>query len=115
MAVLPGKSKKLNKLKKLWETTVLSPQRDDLQLVLQELNSAPLRTGIRVQELLRRPEVSLNKIRDILPEINDYSQEVLEEAEIEIKYTGYIQKQLEEIARFRKLEEKKLSDEQIIP
>ncbi|HWQ71359.1 MAG TPA: tRNA uridine-5-carboxymethylaminomethyl(34) synthesis enzyme MnmG [Desulfitobacteriaceae bacterium] len=105
------KVKKLNKLKKLWETTVLSPQRDDLQLVLQELNSAPLRTGIRVQELLRRPEVSLNKIRDILPEINDYSQEVLEEAEIEIKYTGYIQKQLEEIARFRKLEEKKLSDE----
>ncbi len=53
----------------------------------------------------------MNKIRDILPEINDYSQEVLEEAEIEIKYTGYIQKQLEEIARFRKLEEKKLSDE----
>lgn len=106
-----GKVQKLNELKKLWETTVLSPQREDLQLVLQQINSAPLRTGIRIKEILKRPEVSLNKIRDILPDINDYSEEVLEEAEIEIKYTGYIQKQLDEIKRFSKLEEKKLSGE----
>jgi glucose-inhibited division protein A len=105
------KVQKLNELKKLWETTVLSPQREDLQLVLQQINSAPLRTGIRIQELLKRPEVSLNKIRNILPEIKDYSEEVLEEAEIEIKYTGYIQKQQDEIERFGKLEEKKLSGE----
>lgn len=103
------KVQKLNELKKSWEKTVLSPQREDLQLVLQELNSAPLRTGIKIKELLRRPEVSLNKIKDILPDIRDYSEEVLEEAEIEIKYTGYIQKQLDEIKRFGKLEEKKLS------
>lgn len=105
------KVQKLNKLKKLWETTVLSPQREDLQLVLQQINSAPLRTGIRIQELLKRPEMSLKKIRNILPEIKDYSEEVLEEAEIEIKYTGYIQKQQDEIERFAKLEEKKLSGE----
>jgi tRNA uridine 5-carboxymethylaminomethyl modification enzyme len=105
------KIQKLNELKKLWESTVLSPQREDLQLVLQQINSAQLRTGIRIQELLRRPEVSLNKIRDILPDIKDYSEEVLEEAEIQIKYTGYIQKQLDEIERFSKLEEKKLSEE----
>jgi tRNA uridine 5-carboxymethylaminomethyl modification enzyme len=105
------KIQKLSELKKSWETTVLSPQQEDLQLVLQEISSAPLKTGIRIQELLKRPEVSLNRIRDILPDIKDYSEEVLEEAEIEIKYTGYIKKQLDEIVRFGNLEEKRLSQE----
>ncbi|MDD4345347.1 MAG: tRNA uridine-5-carboxymethylaminomethyl(34) synthesis enzyme MnmG [Desulfitobacteriaceae bacterium] len=105
------KVQKLNKLRKSWGTTILSPQQEDLQLVLQEINSTPLRTGIKIGELLRRPEISLAKIRGILPDLGDYSEEVLEEAEIEIKYTGYIQKQLAEIDRFGKLEEKKLSAE----
>jgi tRNA uridine 5-carboxymethylaminomethyl modification enzyme len=103
------KVQKLNELKNVWKTAVLSPRQEDLQEVLLSLNSAPLKTGIKVQELLKRPEVTLNKIREFLPGAAAYSTEVLEEAEIEIKYTGYIQKQEEEIVRFSKLEDKKLS------
>jgi tRNA uridine 5-carboxymethylaminomethyl modification enzyme len=103
------KVQKLNELKNVWKTVVLSPRQEDLQEVLLSLNSAPLKTGIKVQELLKRPEVTLNKIREFLPGAAAYSTEVLEEAEIEIKYTGYIQKQEEEIVRFSKLEDKKLS------
>ncbi len=105
------KVNKLASLNNLWKSTVLSPQREDLQDILIKINSSPLKTGVKVQELLRRPEVTLNSIRDILPGLKDYSDEVLEEAEIEIKYTGYIQKQQEEIERFSKLEEKILSRE----
>lgn len=105
------KVNKLASLNDLWKSTVLSPQREDLQNILIKINSSPLKTGVKVQELLRRPEVTLNSIRDILPGLKDYSDEVLEEAEIEIKYTGYIQKQQEEIERFSKLEEKILSKE----
>ena len=103
------KIQKLNNLKEMWRTTVLSPRQKDLQELLVKINSAPLKTGIRVQELLKRPEVSLTKIRNALSDMEEFSTEVLEEAEIEIKYTGYIQKQLEEIERFSRLEEKKLS------
>ncbi len=99
---------KLASLTDLWKTTVLSPQRKDLQNILININSTPLKTGVKVQELLRRPEVSLHNIRDVLPNLHDYSEEVLEEAEIELKYTGYIEKQQAEIDRFSKLEERKL-------
>ncbi|MHB8125093.1 MAG: tRNA uridine-5-carboxymethylaminomethyl(34) synthesis enzyme MnmG [Desulfitobacteriaceae bacterium] len=105
------KTEKLAKLKDLWKTTLLSPLQEDLQSILKKINSAPLKTGVKVQELLRRPEVTLKNIRELLPDLKDYSDEVLEEAEIEIKYTGYIQKQQEEIERFSKLEEKQLSRE----
>lgn len=105
------KTERLASLRDLWKTTVLSPQREDLKNILINLNSAPLRTGVKVQDLLRRPEITLKSIQNLLPVLRDYSTEVLEEAEIDIKYTGYIQKQQDEIERFSKLEEKKLSKE----
>lgn len=105
------KTDELVSLNDLWKSTVLSPGRVDLQNILIKINSTPLKTGVKVRELLRRPEVSLKNIREVLPNLTNYSDEVLEEAEIEIKYTGYIQKQQEEIERFSKLEEKILSRE----
>jgi tRNA uridine 5-carboxymethylaminomethyl modification enzyme len=53
---------------------------------------------------LRRPEITINEIKRLLPELIEFDEEALEEAEIEIKYSGYIEKQLLEIERSSKME-----------
>lgn len=88
----------------LWKSTVFSPLREDLQQVMAEAKSTPTRGGISAQDLIRRPEISLAHLVRLLPELESYDLEVLEEAEIETKYAGYIQKQWEDIEKFSKLE-----------
>ncbi|MBO4501366.1 MAG: FAD-dependent oxidoreductase, partial [Clostridia bacterium] len=67
-------------------------------------------SGIRASELLRRPYIT---VRDIyaLEGRTDFDARIAERAEIEIKYEGYIKKQLAEIERFSKLEEKRLPED----
>ena len=98
----------LQKVKELWKTTVFSPNRDDLKEVLNEAQSTPLRGGINAEELIRRPEITLSHLSRLVPDMGSFDSEVLEEAEIEVKYSGYIDKQLNEIERFIKLEERNL-------
>jgi len=96
-------------IKKLWKSTVFSPLREDLHLVMAEAKSTPVRGGISAQDLIRRPEISLVHLIKLLPELVVFDQEVLEEAEIETKYAGYIEKQRADIERFSKLEARGLS------
>ena len=78
---------------------------------LEKLNSSKLQTGVKLSDLLKRSELNyfntkeIDKGRKILPD------SVVEEAEIEIKYEGYIKLQLEQIEEFKKMENKKLSEE----
>ena len=78
---------------------------------LENLNSSKLQTGVKLSDLLKRSELNyfntkeIDKGRKILPD------SVVEEAEIEIKYEGYIKLQLEQIEEFKKMENKKLSEE----
>ncbi|MDR3540805.1 MAG: tRNA uridine-5-carboxymethylaminomethyl(34) synthesis enzyme MnmG [Desulfosporosinus sp.] len=93
-------------IKELWKSTVFSPLREDLQHVMAEAKSTPTRGGISAQDLIRRPEISIIHLVKLLPELNEYDFEVLEEAEIEMKYAGYIEKQWADIERFSKLEDR---------
>lgn len=88
----------------LWSTTVFSPLRDDLHRVMEEAKSTPTRGGISAFDLIRRPEISYSHLAKLMPELNDFDLEVLEEAQIEAKYAGYIDKQMLEIQRISKLE-----------
>ena len=97
-------------IKELWKSTVFSPLREDLHLVMSEANSTPVRGGISAQDLIRRPEITLNHLVKLLPELEGFDLEVLEEAEIETKYAGYIEKQWADIERFSKLEARRLSE-----
>lgn len=103
-----AKREGLEHVQHIWKTTVFSPLREDVQNVLAEANSTPVRGGISAQDLIRRPEITLSHLIKLLPQLVDFDGEVLEEAEIETKYAGYIEKQYADIERFAKLEERQL-------
>lgn len=100
------KKKNFEHIKELLKSTVFSPLREDLQQVMNEAESTPTRGGISAQDLIRRPEISLNHLIRLIPELESFDPEVLEEAEIEAKYAGYIEKQWADIEKFSKLEER---------
>jgi len=105
-----NKKKNYFYIKDLWKSTVFSPLREDLQLVMAEAKSTPVHGGISAQDLIRRPEITLKHLIQLLPELEEFDLEVLEEAVIETKYAGYIEKQWADIERFSKLEARCLSD-----
>jgi tRNA uridine 5-carboxymethylaminomethyl modification enzyme len=84
---------------------------------LTELNSTPLTQALTLTELLRRPEIGLTELRRLaelsgtaLP-LPDNDPSVAEEIELQIKYSGYIKRQQEQVDRFRKLERTRLPDD----
>ena len=74
---------------------------------MQKLGTTEIRHGITLAELLRRPEIGYQDLAH-LDELPDLPPEVIKEVEISIKYKGYLKKQEEAIARFRKTENLKL-------
>ena len=89
------------------ERTVLAPS-DKVNARLCELNSSPLSTGIKLAELLRRPEISYEAIAELDTERPELPRSVRTTAEILIKYDGYIKRELAEAERQKKLENKQL-------
>jgi tRNA uridine 5-carboxymethylaminomethyl modification enzyme len=83
----------------------------ELNNVLASLGSAPLHHGTTLAQLLRRPEISLEQLRRVAPDIPQYSQDIEAQAEIRIKYEGYVNRQIEMIERFHKIETMKLPDD----
>ena len=100
------KKTKFEQVRELWKSTFFSPLREDLQQVMADAHSTPTRGGISAQDLMRRPEISLIHLIKLIPELNNFDSEVLEEAEIETKYAGYIEKQWADIEKFSKLEDR---------
>jgi len=97
-------------IKEQWKTTVFSPLREDLHSVMAEAKSAPVSGGISAQDLIRRPEITLEHIMKLIPKLEQFDREVLEEVEIESKYAGYIEKQRADIEKFSKFEARSLSE-----
>ena len=96
-------------LKRLQKTTI-SPS-DELNQLLVSRETSPMKTGQRETELIRRPQIKYDDLAPFDPERPDLSREVREQVEIEIKYEGYIKKQLAQVEEMRKLEGKALSEE----
>ncbi|MGC7871676.1 tRNA uridine-5-carboxymethylaminomethyl(34) synthesis enzyme MnmG [Desulfosporosinus sp. SYSU MS00001] len=105
------KKQDLSEIKDLWKSTVFSPSQQELKKLMDEVNSTPLRGGINAFDLIRRPEITLNHMVELIPELKRYSQEVLEEAVIETKYAGYIDKQWADIEKFAKMEDRILAND----
>lgn len=104
--IFEKKVTQLEEISKLWQSTNLSPNNIDLQELLINIGSTPLKRGLKAEELVKRPEITVEHLFAIGPELSGYSFEVVEEAAIKLKYQGYIEKQQEEVERFMKLEEK---------
>ncbi|MCH6546235.1 MAG: tRNA uridine-5-carboxymethylaminomethyl(34) synthesis enzyme MnmG, partial [Deltaproteobacteria bacterium] len=72
---------------------------------LESLGSAPLRTPTSFVQLLRRPEISFHHLTEFEPTLNETPPDLSLQVELQIKYAGYIQRQLEGVDRFRKMED----------
>ncbi|MDD5953380.1 MAG: tRNA uridine-5-carboxymethylaminomethyl(34) synthesis enzyme MnmG [Oscillospiraceae bacterium] len=89
------------------EKLVISPS-EALNAMLLEKGTSPISTGVRMIDLLRRPQLSYRDLAPFDPERPDVPDQVLENVEIEIKYEGYIKRQKSDIAQLRRLEQKLL-------
>ena len=87
--------------------TVISPS-EALNKILRENNTSEVNTGIRLVELLKRPELDYDKLSPIDTSRPDIDPNIFEQTETEIKYEGYIKRQLIIIDQVRRLEQKKL-------
>ena len=79
--------------------------------VLTALNSSHIQSGVSLLELCKRPECSYENLAELDPERPALSPFICEEVEIEIKYEGYIKRQIQQVEAFKKLEKKKLPKE----
>lgn len=96
-------------MERLWEKTAAPP---DVNAFLEAHGTSPISGRVPFAELLKRPQITYAD----LEEIDDETRPVLSyhevtQLEVQIKYEGYIRKQLQQIARFKKLENRQLSEE----
>ena len=87
--------------------TIISPT-DAVNAFLEKNNSSKIKTGVRLIELLRRPELSYEALAEIDAGRPDLDFAVIEQASIQVKYEGYIKRQFMQVDQFKKLENKKL-------
>lgn len=98
-----------SEIKRLEKTVIGVSNR--VQIFLEKYGSTLLKSGITLAELVKRPEldyVKLAKLDEGRPELPD---DVTEQVNIEIKYEGYIKRQMQQVAQFKKLEDKKLPED----
>ena len=81
-----------------------------VQALLGEYESTPLNTGTSLAELIRRPELNYEVLAPIDEERPELPDEVAEQVNINIKYDGYIKRQIKQVENFKKLEVKKIPE-----
>ena len=95
--------KEIDRLKE----TVIGANKD-VQEFLTRNGSATLKTGSTLAEILCRPEMTYEIISDIDKDRHELSDEVVEQVSIEIKYEGYIKRQIHQVEQYKKMENKKI-------
>ncbi len=85
-----------------------APPSQELNAFLTEHGQPTVTTGVSLASLIRRPQLTYDSTAPFDPSRPDLPRAVRMEAEIELKYAGYIEKQMRQIKEFRRLEEKKL-------
>ena len=94
-------------IKRLQTATIgTTPQ---VQAFLEQHNSTLLKSGMTLEELLKRPEICYNDLKEIDTKQPELPEAVTQQVEISIKYEGYIKRQLQQVEQIKKLEKKKLS------
>ena len=78
---------------------------------LEKCNSASLKTGTNLSELMCRPELNYELLAEIDPERECLPSDVIEQVNINIKYDGYITRQLKQVEQFKKIENKKIPED----
>lgn len=87
------------------------PLSDELQDLLVSRETSPLKSGVKLEELLKRPQLDYACLAPFDPTRPDYPPEVFEQVEIELKYEGYIKRQQAQIREMRRLESKQIPED----
>lgn len=80
--------------------------------ILEKYGTSPVKTGIRLSDMLKRPELDYEKLGEIDPDRPNLPDAVWEQVEIKLKYDGYIQRQIMQVEQFKKMEAKLLPENQ---
>ena len=84
---------------------------DKVQKLLESYGSTPLNSGTTLAELIRRPELSYEKLSDIDEGRPDLPYDVIEQVNINIKYDGYIKRQMRQVQQFKKMESRRIPED----
>ena len=95
-----------DELKRLDKTII--PPTESVQTFLDANNSSRLKTGVRLTELLKRPELTYEALKEVDNDRRPLPRDISEQIEITVKYDGYIKKQLQQVEQFKRLESKNL-------
>ena len=101
------KEKKINELTEELKNNKITPK-ENINNYLLNINSSPIKDGITLYDLLKRPEINMNDIKNFID--IDYPEDVIEQVEINIKYEGYIKKANREAEIMLDLENKKIPE-----
>ncbi len=83
---------------------------DEVQSIIREMGGSELKDGIRAADLLRRPEVTYNHIKQMDSMDRNLSSDIEEQVEIQIKYEGYIEKSMQQVDKMKKMENKRIPE-----
>ncbi|MGN1317425.1 MAG: tRNA uridine-5-carboxymethylaminomethyl(34) synthesis enzyme MnmG, partial [Lachnospirales bacterium] len=79
--------------------------------LLESYGSTPLSTGVNMTDIIKRPEMDYDKLSPIDLDRPELSYDIREQVNIQIKYEGYIARQLKQVEQFKKLEAKKIPND----
>lgn len=99
---------KEQEIKRISKTVI--PPGDKINDILVSRETTPLSTGAKLIDLLRRPQLSYKDLEPIDSTRPKLDANIFEQVEIEVKYSGYIEKQLKQVEQMQKLEKKKLPE-----
>ncbi len=105
-----GKRERINELTERLETTRIKPSQS-VQARLDALKTAPIRNISSLAQLLRRPEVTFGDLAVFRPDLAEVPQDVALQAEVSIKYSGYVDRQAQGVKRFQKMENVSLPED----
>ncbi|MDD2391926.1 MAG: tRNA uridine-5-carboxymethylaminomethyl(34) synthesis enzyme MnmG [Bacilli bacterium] len=106
--IFMSKLEQIEELTKFLKNTKITPK-EEINKKLKDINSTPLKDGITLYNLLKRPEIIIEKLKSFV-QIN-YSEDVIEQVEVNVKYEGYIKKAKEEALKMIDLDNKKIPDD----
>lgn len=107
---LKGKLKMIDEEIKRVTSIVVPPK--TANPILEKYGTSPVKTGIRLSNMLKRPELDYEKLGEIDPDRPNLPDAVWEQVEIKLKYDGYIQRQIMQVEQFKKMEAKLLPENQ---
>jgi tRNA uridine 5-carboxymethylaminomethyl modification enzyme len=107
--IFSDKQKKLKEVMQALQTITIRPDARTREL-LSQINASIPKRSVTLAELLRQPGLTIRDLRIFWSAIDDYSSEVLDQAQIQIKYAGYLARQEELVQRFKRLEKTIIPD-----